>query len=249
MTKIKINKENSLNYLNILVLVLSVYVLLSLFVDTFFKLPEETSRLLELIDNIICVFFLFEFCVRFYHAKSKLKFMHWGWIDLISSIPAFPFLRVGRTFRMVRLFRILRAFRSVRHFFNHLFHNKAYGAFTTVSVIAIIMVIFSAIAILQVEHAPNSNIKTAEDAIWWAWSTVTSVSYGDVYPVTTEGRIIGSFLMIAGVALIGVFTGFVASWFLQHKLPTAETVNDSAMTNVHSHNNKEAEKNASPENI
>jgi len=143
--------------------------------------------------------------------------MRWGWIDLVSSIPAFPFLRLGRAFRLVRLFRILRAFRSVRHFISYLFHNKAYGAFTTVSVSAISMVIFSAIAILQVEKASNSNIKTGEDAIWWAWSTITSVGYGDVYPVTTEGRIIASFLMLAGVAFLGVFTGFVASWFLKHK--------------------------------
>jgi voltage-gated potassium channel len=217
MTKTKTDKGNTLNYLNIIVIVLSVYVLLALIVDTTFKLPPQTSRLLELIDTSICVFFLFEFCVRFFLAKNKWKFMHWGWIDLISSIPAFPFLRLGRIFRLVKLFRILRAFRSIRHFINYLFHNRAYGAFTTISVTAIVMVIFSAIAILQVENSPRSNIKTAEDAIWWAWSTITAVGYGDVYPVTREGRIIASFLMIAGVALLGVFTGFVASWFLEHK--------------------------------
>ena len=63
----------------------------------------------------------------------------------------------------------------------------------------------------------NSNIKTAEDAIWWAWVTITTVGYGDKYPVTTEGRIIASFLMTAGVGLFGTFTGFIASWFLEKK--------------------------------
>jgi len=68
-------------------------------------------------------------------------------------------------------------------------------AFGTVSIIAILMVIFSSIAILQMEDAPNSNIKTAEDAIWWAYVTVTTVGYGDKFPVTTEGRIIAAALM------------------------------------------------------
>jgi len=212
-------KGNSVNYLNILVLVLSFYVLLSLLIDTFFKLPVQISRLLQILDDSICVFFLLEFCIRFYQAKNKLKFMHWGWIDLVASIPTFSFLRVGRALRLIRLVRIFRAFRSMRHLVNHLFRNRAYGAFTTISVIAALMLIFSSIAILQVEHAPNSNIKTAEDAIWWAWCTVTGVGYGDLYPVTTEGKIIASLLMIAGLGLVGIFTGFVASWFLQHKKP------------------------------
>ena len=223
-------KGNSLNYLNVLVLILSVYVLLALIADTFFKLPPQISQLLTLLDDSICIFFLVEFIIRFYQANNKLKFMRWGWIDIVSSIPAFPFLRIGRLFRLVRLLRILRAFRSTKHLINHLFRNKARGAFTTVSAVAILMVIFSSIAILQVERAPNSNIKTAEDAIWWAWVTVTTVGYGDRYPVTTEGRIIASFLMTVGVGLFGTFTGFIASWFLENKKAeenvTSETMPD-----------------------
>lgn len=76
------------------------------------------------------------------------------------------------------------------------------------------MVIFSAIAILQVEDDPNSNIKTAEDAIWWAYVTITTVGYGDKFPVTTEGRIIAAALMTIGVGLFGTFTAFLASFFV-----------------------------------
>lgn len=83
-----------------------------------------------------------------------------------------------------------------------------------VSVIAVLMVIFSSIAILQVETDINSNIKTAEDAIWWSYVTITTVGYGDKFPVTTEGRLIAAILMTAGVGLFGTFTGFVASWFV-----------------------------------
>lgn len=214
---VKVQKKVVLDYLNTIVLILSVYVLVALAASTFFKLPEQINRLLTLLDDSICVFFLLEFCIRLYQAENKWAYLKWGWIDLISSIPAFPFLRAGRLFRLIRLLRVLRAFRSAKNLSQYMFHSKAYGAFTTVSVIAVVMVLFSSIAILEVEHDPNSNIKTAEDAIWWAWVTVTTVGYGDKYPVTTEGRIIASVLMGVGVGLIGTFTGLMASWFLSEK--------------------------------
>ena len=209
--------EVKLGYLNILIIFLSIYVLIALLIDTFFKLPPETSRVINMIDNGICIFFLYDFCVRFYQAENKLRFMRWGWIDLVSSIPTLDFLRAGRTLRLIRLFRILRAFRSTRHLITHIFRKRTQGAFTTVSIIAILMLIFSAIAILQVEDDPTSNIKTAEDAVWWAYVTITTVGYGDKFPVTTEGRIIAAFLMTTGVGLFGTFTAFIASWFVAEK--------------------------------
>src|SRR6516225_3299444 len=142
---VKVRKSVVVDYLNTLVLILSVYVLAALAVSTFFKLPDQVMRLLNLLDDSICVFFLLEFCIRFYHAENKLEYMKWGWIDLVSSIPAFPFLRAGRLFRLVRLLRLLRAFRSARNLTQYMFRNKAYGAFTTISVIAVVMVLFSSI--------------------------------------------------------------------------------------------------------
>lgn len=211
------NTENKLGFLNIIVIILSIYVLGALIVDTVIVLPTETSILLNYIDNTICAFFFFEFSIRFYKAESKLNFMKWGWIDLLSCAPMVDFLRAGRLLRLIRLFRVIRAFRSTRHLVNHIFANRAQGAFTSISVIAILLVIFSAIGILQVENEPNSNIKTAEDAIWWAYVTITTVGYGDKFPVTTEGRIIAAILMTTGVGLFGTFTAFVASWFAVEK--------------------------------
>jgi voltage-gated potassium channel len=225
MTKLN-NTENKLGLLNIIVVILSIYVLGALLVDTVFILPTETSILLNYIDNTICAFFFFEFAIRLYKAESKLKFMRWGWIDLLSSIPMVGFLRAGRLLRLIRLLRVIRAFRSTSNLVNHIFSNKAQGAFTSISVIAILLVIFSAIGILQVENDPNSNIKTAEDAIWWAYVTITTVGYGDKYPVTTEGRIIAAFLMTAGVGLFGTFTAFIASWFVTDNKTKSESNDD-----------------------
>jgi voltage-gated potassium channel len=211
---IKSKAENPLNFLNILVIFLSMYVLGALIADTFFKLPPEVSKLLNHIDNIICVFFLIEFIIRFIKAENKLKFMKWGWIDLISSIPTFDLFRYGRVLRLIRLLRLLRAFRSVKHLYNHVFADRMKGTFTSISIVAITMVLFSSIAILQFETAPESNIKTGEDAIWWSFTTITTVGYGDRYPVTTEGRIIAICLMCTGVGMFGVLSATLASWFV-----------------------------------
>ncbi len=210
----KDNTNEKFGILNILVFILSIYVLVALVVDTTMTLPEETSKLLNYIDIAICIFFFIEFCIRFYKAENKWKFMQWGWIDLVSSIPMINVLRMGRLLRLIRLVRILRAFRTTKHFLHHVFKNKVEGTFTSVTILAVLLIIFSSIAILQVENNPNGNIKTAEDAVWWAYVTITTVGYGDKYPVTTEGRIIASLLMTAGVGLFGTFTAYIASIFV-----------------------------------
>jgi voltage-gated potassium channel len=214
MTNEKDTKEQKLGFLNLLVLIFTIYVLGAILIDTFFKLPPETSRILRIVDDVICIFFLFEFSIRFYQAENKLKFMKWGWIDLIASIPTFSLFRAGRALRLIRLLRILRTFRTTQHFVQHIFRNKAEGTFITVAILAVLLIIFSAIGILQVETDANSNIKTAEDALWWAYATITTVGYGDKFPVTPEGRLIGVVLMTAGVGLFGTFSGFIASWFV-----------------------------------
>lgn len=206
--------KEKLGFLNLLILVLSVYVLISLVVFTFFKLPQNIKVLLQIIDDGICLIFLFDFFVRLYKAENKKVFLKWGWIDLVSSIPSLPFMRFGRLFRMIRLFRILRAFRSIKVLTQHVFRNRVQGTMSAVGIITFLVVIFASISILLVETDPASNIKSAEDAIWWSLVTVTTVGYGDKFPVTTEGRLIGTILMFVGVGLFGTFTAFISSWFI-----------------------------------
>lgn len=222
----EVQSSEKLGPFSFIIIILSIYVLVALLIDTFFKLPEEISKILEFVDTIICVIFLSEFVVRFYKAEKKLDFMKWGWIDLISSIPAFDFLRGGRAFRLIRLLRILRAFRSTKNLVHHIFKRKAQGTLSAAMIIAFLMVVFSSIAILQVEDDPNSNIKNAEDALWWSFSTITTVGYGDRFPVTTEGRLIAALLMTVGVGLFGTFTGFVASWFVGERKKGRNEIDD-----------------------
>lgn len=216
-----------LTFFDLMILLLSVYVLAALITDTFFELPKETSRALLIIDNVVCLFFLTDFVIRFRRAENKWKFMRWGWIDLVASIPAVGPFRAGRALRIFRLIRVLRAFRSLTHIVEFLFRNKTKGTFSTVCILSILLIIFSSIAILQFEDRPESNISTAEDAIWWSYVTITTVGYGDKFPVTMGGRIIAAVLMTAGVGLFGTFTGFISTWFMSdHHQRRRESSND-----------------------
>lgn len=191
---------------------LSLYVVVALFVETIVPLPPETTALLQLFDTLICVVFLLDLGVRFAKAESKWTFARWGWIDLLASIPMMDALRWGR---LIRVVRVLRAFRSARVFAAFFLRRRADSAFASVVAVSVALVIFGSLAMLNVESDSQSNIRTPGDALWWSLSTITTVGYGDRYPVTAEGRVIAVMLMIAGAALFSTFTAFVATYFLQ----------------------------------
>jgi len=210
-----ISNKSSFGPLNMTVFVLSIIALVALLVETFLKLPTETSRLLNYLDFGICSFFFIEFSYQLLKAKSKTKYLKWGWIDLLSSIPMIDAFRIGRLVRIIRVIRVIKTFKSLTEFTNHVFSNKAKGTITSALMLAIIILLFSSIAILQVEDSPLSNIKSAEDALWWSYTTITTVGYGDKFPVTTEGRIIAMVLMTVGVGMFGTFTAYIASLFVK----------------------------------
>ena len=195
----------------LVMVLLSVYVVIALFLETLVKLTPATASLLQMIDTLICVVFLVDFGIRFGRAESKAKFMRWGWIDLLASLPMLDALRWGR---LIRVIRVLRAFRSARVFATFFLRKRAESALATVTTLGIALVIFSSLAILNLETDQNSNIRTPGDALWWSLTTITTVGYGDRYPVTTEGRVIAVTLMIAGAALFSTFTAFIATFFM-----------------------------------
>ncbi|WP_070972169.1 ion transporter [Vibrio sonorensis] len=197
-------------------LVLSIYVLVALLVESIFDLSPEVVEVLHIVDTLVCMVFLTDFCIRFKQADNKLQFMKWGWIDLISSIPLLDNFRYSRIVRVIKVLRILRALRSIKIILSYVFEKRMYGTFSLVSIVSILIAIFGAIAVLQFERGVDgSNIHNAHDALWWAFVTITTVGYGDLYPVTYEGRIIAVILMTAGVGLFGTFTGFVSTWFVE----------------------------------
>lgn len=193
---------------------LSVLAIGSLAYEQFAKPPADTLAILFVADFVICAFFLADFFWQFGRAKNKWVYMRFGWIDLVSSIPALPFLMWARIFRFARLLRVATSLKSWRQFVQNLFGNPAYGT-AVVAITTVILVVFAgAIVILELETSPDSNIRNASDALWWSISTVTTVGYGDRFPVTDAGRLFAALLMLVGIGVYGTITGLFATWFI-----------------------------------
>lgn len=204
-------------------LLLCVYVLIALCVETFAGLDENAQVVLAAIDTAICFIFLADFIHSLARAPNRPRYLvTWGWIDLISSIPMIGFLRWGRAARVVRILRVLRGVRSAKVLSLFALERRAEWAFLSTVFVAILAMVFSSIAIMQLETSEDVNIGTPEEALWWAFVTITTVGYGDYYPVTTEGRILAAVLMAVGVGLFGTFTAFVASWLLGKAEPQGD---------------------------
>ena len=207
--------EAELRPSELFMLMLCVYSLLTLALQTFIHLPADDVVILDTVDNLVCGIFLFDFLIRFVRADHKIQFVTRNWIDLVSSIPAIDSFRAGRIIRVIRMLRVLRGIRIARILAKYLQNNRADGTILAAIFVSILLLLLASVAILQVEQlADGSNIKTPSDSIWWAVSTMTTVGYGDKYPVTTVGRVIAGFVMIAGVGLFGTLSGSVTSWIL-----------------------------------
>jgi voltage-gated potassium channel len=193
---------------------LCVYVLVALAIMTFFRLDQSVETILNHVDTAICFVFLADFFGKLIFATNKIGYLKWGWIDFLSSIPMVGPLRWGRFARVFRILRLLRGVRSTKTLTAFIVKRRAQSAFSAAALVALLVVVVASIAILHFEKATDSNITTPDDALWWAIVTVTTVGYGDKYPVTTEGRIVAALAMVAGVGLFGTFTGFIATWFL-----------------------------------
>lgn len=194
---------------------LCVLVLGWLAVETLVPLDPDTREILFVADTAIALVFLGDFVASFVRSKNRARYMlTWGWIDLISSIPAVGFLRVGRAARIARVIRVLRAVRSLRLISYYVLRRRAESAILSVLFLTVLVVVFGSIAVLHIERAGGGNITRASDALWFALVAVSTAGFGDFYPITPEGRLIAAGLMITGIGLFGTFTAFVASWIM-----------------------------------
>ena len=160
------------------------------------------------------VLFVADYLARVWVARDRWQYFTKHLLDLL--IVALPALRPLRLLRLVVLFRILnrKAAATLR---------GRVPLYVTIS--ASTLVVCAALAVLDAERtAAGSNIKTFGSALWWAVVTVTTVGYGDHFPVTLQGRVVAGGLMIGGVALIGVVTASFAAWFIDRVRDREEEV-------------------------
>ena len=191
------------------VLFVSVVSLILIIWETFVSLPPDTLSRFILIDRYACAIFMVDVLVRWRRMGWSRKYWKWGWLDVLASIPldgAFRALQAIRIYRFVRLARIIYKFKGITT------GTTLNEKILAMPGITLVMILFSTTLIVEVERkAPNALIKNGGDAVWWALSTITTVGYGDIYPVTTEGRFIAAGLMMVGIALFGSISAFVTS--------------------------------------
>ena len=200
----------------VVMLVLCVYALGALATQAVLDLDPEVRAVLDYADYAVCFVFFVDFLGSLWLSQNRWRYLaSWGWMDLLSSIPTLEVARWGRAARIARVFRVLRGLRATKLLASVVLTRRAQSSFLVASLAALLLVVFCSVAVLQFEDGPDANIKTAEDSIWWAFATVTTVGYGDRYPTTPEGRFVAVILMCAGVGVFGTFSGFLAAWFLE----------------------------------
>ncbi len=172
--------------------------------------------------------FCAEFLVKLALAHHRLRFIRSAWFDIALIVLSPPFLvpqelDAVRAFRAVRLVRALRVLRVVRVLALATIGLRLtrgvlrHRGFHYVIVVAIVIVGVGALAVYHLEQGVNPAIGAVGDAVWWAVVTATTVGYGDVSPVTGEGRVVAVLLMLVGIAVIGVFTATVSSFFFEQQ--------------------------------
>ena len=218
------------NAYNIFILVLTVF---SLAVMVLLLLPiSQASRdLLTLYDNVICVIFLIDFAFNLAGAKPKRAYFisARGWLDLLGSIPSFEFIPFTALFRLARLSRLARITKLLRGqagkdlVLDVLANRGQYATFITILLAGMTLTIASLLVLQFESTAPDGNIRTGGDAIWWGIVTITTVGYGDFFPTTLLGRVTGLFVMFAGIGIIGALASILASLLVSPAPPPEAT--------------------------
>jgi voltage-gated potassium channel len=175
---------------------------------------DDLDQIIGMTDVIYIVVFAIDFARRWRIATDRRAYLTkgLGWLDLISII---PLLRIARLLRIVRVIRLVRRMGGPGPALKAFFADRAAGGLLLVLLIALIVFEYGSLAVLWSERRdPEANIQTAGDAMWYTVVTMSTVGYGDQYPVTELGRLIGSLIILVGVGVFGTLTGFLANAFL-----------------------------------
>lgn len=169
------------------------------------RLAPDAEAVLTALSWTVWLAFAADFAARLYLATERRRYAAAHWYDV--ALIALPALRPLRLLRLLAFARIL---------------NRTAASSLTGRVLmyvagtAVLAVMLGALAVLDAERdADGSTITTAGDALWWATTTVTTVGYGDFYPVTLEGRLVAVALMIVGIAVVGAVTASIAAWLVE----------------------------------
>ncbi len=185
------------------------------------------DTVLGVMNAILSLILFIDFCVRLKSAESRSDyfFRKFGWADLLASLP-FPQLKVLRLFRLRRVYQLLKEY-GAKNIGRSLLKERAGSALLSLLFVAILVLEFGSLWMLRLEsRSPDANITTASDSIWYVIVTISTVGYGDQYPVTNGGRILGTVIIVLGVAIFGTLTGYLANLFLAPAKPDEDVASD-----------------------
>lgn len=193
---------------------LSVLSILNLVLEAVIDDPGLSYVIMAMNGLLSLVLFLdFLYRLRTAPDRAGYFFRGFGWADLLASMPMQQ-VKVLRLFRIVRVVRLLREL-GPRVIWRSLVRDRASSALYTLLLIGLLMLEFGSLGMLSIEQdAAGANITTASDALWYSLVTMSTVGYGDQFPVTNPGRLLGSLIIIVGVGIFGTLTGFLANAFV-----------------------------------
>ncbi|WP_188151460.1 ion transporter [Teredinibacter waterburyi] len=198
-------------------LALSIYVLCIVFAETFIISNSEISLVLQRIDLGICIVFIGDFFVNLYKAENKLRYLKWGWIDLLSSIPLADPLRWGRLARVIRILRFLRTIKSLKILLSSIQGSKFQSL--TLIVILISFVTFSVCASLILEfERGHGGISTANEAFRWAFLNVMNAKVSIIQAQSNGGMVTTIILNKVGLLLFAYFNAIIVAWLIQKRV-------------------------------
>jgi len=179
--------------------------------QTFYKLSPDTYSWLNQFDTFVCIFYISDWVDKWRTQKFSSKYLKWGWVDLLLCIPFTNAIWI-QYHTVIRFFRALKAVKYIHDYFHTCTKTSK---FFDVCIISIAFIAFATIGVFNCEkHVEGANIKNLSDSIWWAMATITTIGYGDRFPVSDMGRFFAGFVMIGGVGLYASFTGFIVSKFI-----------------------------------
>lgn len=171
-------------------------------VDT--SASRALTRACTVIEWVVWAAFAADYLIRLGLAERRAEFVRRHWMDLCAAM--LPLIQPLRLLRLVSTLMLVG--RRAR-----MASQVRLTTYVVGSVVGLLM--FGSLAVLSVERdSPNGNIKTLGDAVWWSFTTMTTVGYGDHAPTTGLGRILAVGLMLSGIALLGVVTANIAAWFI-----------------------------------
>jgi voltage-gated potassium channel len=186
-----------------------------MFLFYFVPMPDHAREVLYFFNFTNSIILLFDFGVRLVYAPNKVRYLlPLGLCDLIGSLPGFPWLRL---FRLPSLWVALHELRTTtpRAILHEARSRLAESTLLSGLIVVFLVTVVGGTAIVVVEApVPGSNIKNGGDALWYAIVTISTVGYGDMHPITVPGRLIGSVMIIVGVGLFSVLTGYISTQFL-----------------------------------